>query len=152
MSNLNTYIESFKMKYDSFIVGCDSVEELGLWDKENLGEMDAFYSNNMSSLILRVIAIDGKITQKEVEYLNKSFGFNYTLNELTQVYDICKEEILKSFEESFENSFSYLQEINPKLAEAYKELIVLICEIIIKSDDVVSPSEISEVECIKAKI
>ncbi len=152
MSNLNTYIESFKMKYDSFIVGCDSVEELGLWDKENLGEMDAFYSNNMSSLILRVIAIDGKITQKEVEYLNKSFGFNYTLNELTQVYDICKEEILKSFEESFENSFSYLQEINPKLAEAYKELIVLICEIIIKSDDVVSPSEISEVERIKAKI
>ena len=77
MENLNMYIEEFKVKYDAFLIGCDSIEELGMWDKEEFGEMDAFYLNDLSSVVIRLIAADGKITQKEVDYLNAPFEFDY---------------------------------------------------------------------------
>ena len=59
---------------------------MGLWDKEALGEMDVFYSNDLTSVIIRLIATDGKITQKEVDFLNETFDFEYTLDELIDVY------------------------------------------------------------------
>ena len=66
MSNLENYTQSFRMKYESFLTGCDAMEELGLWDKENLGEMEGYYVNDMVSVIIRLIATDGRITEKEV--------------------------------------------------------------------------------------
>ena len=150
MGNINTIIDSFKMKYESFLIGCDSIEEMGLWDKEAHGEMDAFYSNDLASVIIRLIATDGKITQKEVEYLNETFDFEYTLEELIDVYNACKDDIGQAFDENFENGITYMRKINAKLADAYKELLSLICEIIIESDGVITESEISEVKRLKA--
>ena len=150
MKNLEMYIESFKMKHELFLIGCDSIEEMGLWNKEEYGEMDAFYSNDLLSVIIRLIATDGKITQREVDYLNKTFDFDYTLEELAEAYDLCKEDIGRSFDESFENGITYMRKINSKLADAYKELLCLICDIIIASDGIISDSEIDEVKRLKA--
>ncbi len=150
MNNLEKYIESFKMKHESFLVGCDSIEEMGLWDKETLGEMDVFYSADLASVIIRLIATDGKITQKEVDYLNETFDFQYTLEELINVYESCEEEIGHSFDENFRNGITYMRKINTKLADAYKELLGLICDIIITSDGVVTESEIAEVKLLKS--
>ena len=143
------YIDSFKMKHESFLIGCDSIEEMGLWDKETLGEMDVFYSNDLTSVIIRLIATDGKITQKEVDFLNETFDFDYTLEELTNVYNSCKDDIGHAFDENFENGITYMRKINAKLAEVYKELLSLICEIIIESDGVIAKSEIAEVKRLK---
>ena len=52
MKNVEMYIDSFKMKYELFLIGCDSIEEMGLWDKKALGEMDVFYSNDLTSVII----------------------------------------------------------------------------------------------------
>lgn len=144
------YIDSFKMKHESFLIGCDSIEEMGLWDKEALGEMDVFYSNDLTSVIIRLIATDGKITQKEVNFLNETFDFEYTLDELIDVYNSCKDDIGHAFDENFENGITYMRKINAKLADAYKELLSLICEIIIESDGVIAESEIAEVKRLKA--
>ena len=149
MKNVEMYIDSFKMKYESFLIGCDSIEEMGLWDKEALGEMDAFYSNDLTSIIIRLIASDGKITHKEVEYLNKTFGFDYSLQELKYVYESAKDCLEHSFDENFENGISYMRKINTKLANAYKELLSMICEIIINSDGVITHEEIVEIEKLK---
>ncbi len=150
MKNVDIYIDSFKMKHESFIIGCDSIEELGLWDKETLGEMDVFYSNDLTSVIIRLIAVDGKITQKEVDYLNETFDFAYTLDELIDVYNCCKDDIGHAFDESFENGITYMRKINAKLADTYKELLSLICEIIIESDGVIAGSEVAEVKRLRA--
>lgn len=150
MKNIDMYIDSFKMKHESFIIGCDSIEEMGLWDKETLGEMDAFYSNDLTSVIIRLIATDGKITQKEVDYLNEIFDFEYTVDELIDVYNSCKDDIGHAFDENFENGITYMRKINAKLADVYKELLSLICEIIIESDGVIAESEIAEVKRLKA--
>ncbi len=150
MKNIEKYIDSFKMKHETFLIGCDAIEEMGLWDKDTLGEMDVFYSNDLSSVIIRLIASDGKISEKEVQYLNETFGFEYTIDELTDVYDSCKEDIGHSFDEEFENGITYMRKINSKLADAYKELLSLVCDIIVESDGIISESEIEEVKCLKA--
>ncbi len=150
MENIEMYIDSFKMKHESFLIGCDSIEEMGLWDKEALGEMDVFYSNDLTSVIIRLIATDGKITQKEVDFLNETFDFEYTLDELIDVYNSCKDDIGHAFDENFENGITYMRKINAKLADAYKELLALICEIIIESDGVIAESEIAEVKRLKS--
>lgn len=112
------YIDSFKMKHESFLIGCDSIEEMGLWDKEAHGEMDVFYSNDLTSVIIRLIATDGKITQKEVDFLNETFDFEYTLDELIDVYNSCKDDIGHAFDENFENGITYMHKINAMLADA----------------------------------
>lgn len=149
MSNLEKLTESFKMKYEAFITGCDSVEELELWDKETFGEMDGFYSNDLISIIIRLIASDGIITQNEVDYLNKTFDVNYSLEELKCVYNDCKENFGESFDQDFENGIERIKKVNEKLANAYKELINLVCEIIIESDGVISAIELNEVDKLK---
>lgn len=150
MKKSDAYIEDFQLKHEQFINGCDSIEAMDLWDTEALGEMDAFYSNDLASIIIRLIAVDGKITSKEVEYLNETFGFDYTIQELTVVYESCKDDIGKSFDEDFENGITYMRKINAKLADAYKELLLLICKIIIESDGIISEEEIEEVKHLKA--
>lgn len=150
MSNSKNMIEMFKMKYESFLFGCDAIEEIGQWDKESLGEMDVFYFNDLTSVIIRLIAADGNIAQKEVDYLNETFGFEYTLEELIYVYNSCKDNIDRAFDENFENGITYMRKINTKLADAYKELLTLICEIIIESDGMIKVEEIEEVKRLKA--
>lgn len=150
MKDLELYTESFRTKYEAFINGCDSIEEMGLWNKDVLGEMESFYTNDMASVIIRLIASDGKVTQKETEYLNKTFGFDYTFQELKEVYESSRDCLDRSFDENFENGISYMKKINPKLANAYKELLALICKIIIESDGVISDAEVEEVKRLKA--
>ena len=120
------------------------MEELGLWDKENLGEMEGYYVNDMVSVIIRLIATDGRITEKEVAYLNETFGFEYTVEELTAVYENCQEDLGHAFDENFENGIARMRRINEKLADAYKALLALICRIIIESDGVVAAVEVIE--------
>lgn len=150
MNNLDMYTESFKLKLEKFLLGCDAIEELGLWDKEQYGEMDVFYQNDLVSIIIRLIAADGVISGREVDYLNKNFGFSYSIAELRDVYQNCREEIGHSFDEAFENGITLMRSINEKLADAYKELLGLICDIIIESDGVVTETEQEEVKRLKA--
>ena len=93
MEQLKNYSESFKFKFEKFLTGCDSIEEMGLWNLEENGEMDAYYSADLTSVIIRLIAADGNVTQKEVDYLNDIFGFEYTVEELAAIYDDCAEAI-----------------------------------------------------------
>ena len=152
MKRIDMLTEEFKTKYERFLIGCDALEDLHLWDKEEHGEMDVFYQNDLVSVILRLIAVDGEISEKEAEYLNKNFGFAYTAATLEDIYKSCAEEVSHSFDEQFENGVTYMRSINEKLAEAYKELLGLICDIIIESDDVIAAEEIEETKKIKSLI
>ena len=150
MSRTDKLTEEFRTKYERFFIGCDAIEEEGLWNKEENGEMEGFYQNDLLSVILRLIAADGIISGKETEYLNRNFGFSYTTEELEEVYNSCKENIGRSFDETFENGITLLRSVNRKLAEAYKELLGLICDIIIECDGETAPKEVIEARRLKS--
>lgn len=141
MNKLEKYSQSFKTKYESFLTGCDALESLKLWDLEENGEMDVYFSNDLVSIIIRLIAADGDISQSEVEFLNDVFGFEYNVEELKDIYEQCGDNIKTIFDNEIENGLKNLNTINPKLADMYKELIDLICDIVIESDGVISNVE-----------
>ena len=149
MNRIDALTEEFKSKYDRFMTGCDALEELKEWDLEELGEMDVFYQNELLSVILRLIAADGEISGKEAEYLNKCFGFSFSAEELADVYEACREEIGAPFGERFKKGAEMMRAVNEKLADAYRELLRLVCDVIIESDGVVERSEIEEAKGLK---
>lgn len=142
MDRLNALSESFKTKYERFLIGCDSIEELDQWDKEANGEMDVYYSNDIVSVIIRLIAADGSFSERETDYLNEFFGFDYTTEELKNIYDDCGEAIESLFDEDLGSGLSNMRAINEKLAEAYKDLLLTVCDIIIESDGVIDSAEV----------
>lgn len=150
MEKLKRYAESFKLKFEKFIIGCDALEEMSLWDKEKNGEMEAFYSADMVSVIMRLTAVDGNIAADEVKYINEVFGFSYTAEELHTIYADCKDAIETVFTDGLENGYTYMKRLNEKLADAYKELILLICDIVIESDGVIAAAEVQMAEKLKA--
>lgn len=150
MENIDNLTKAFRFQYERFHLGCDAIEETGAWDKEKFGEMGAFYENDLLSMILRVIVADGKISEKEVEYLNRNFAFDYTVESLAEVYDNCRAAIGESFDEKFKNGVECMKNINVKLAAIYTEMLGIICDILIASDGEISPNEIQEAQRIKS--
>ena len=149
MKRIDALTEEFKIKYEKFIIGCDSLEEIDAWDKKAHGEMDVYYENEIISIIVGLIVSDGEIGDKEVEYLNKNFGFEYTAKDIYDIYESCDDELDDYFDENFENGLSLMRSVNTELADVYKELLRLICSIILESDGVATDEELEELERIR---
>ena len=150
MKNVAALTEEFRFKYERFILGCDCQEDLAAWDKETLGEMDVYYENELLGVILRLIVADGKISDKESDYLNRCFGYEQTPEMLSEVYENCRERYVRPIEEDFAESFRRLVAVNAKLAAAYRELLSLICDILTESDGAITPSEVETAQQLRA--
>ena len=152
MQDINRQTEEFKFKYERYLIGCDALEELGLWNKDVYGEMEAYYQNDLIGVILRVIVSDGIISEKETEYLNKSFGFKYSTSELEDYYNSCRDAFGQPFNTQARAGYLLMRTINEKLAEAYKELLELACTILISSDGIIGQVELEELQRAKESI
>ena len=150
MENSDNLTKAFRILYERFLFGCNAIEETGAWDKQALGGMGVFYETDLIGLILRLIVADGTISEKEVEYLNRNFGLDYTVARLAEVHENCRETIGGPFDERFKNGIVRMKGINGKLAAAYAELVGIVCDIVVAGDGVVSPEEREEVQRIKA--
>ncbi|MBR3630480.1 MAG: hypothetical protein IKN55_08435 [Oscillospiraceae bacterium] len=146
MHTIQEYAESFKLKYERFLIGCDAVQEEGNWSTQNLGDMGAYYTRELLILILRIITADGWVAQKEVDYLNEFFGFTYTRPELDQALEGLEDRLRsRSAEKSITDSVKLLHGINPRLAGAFRELVSLSCTIMSLSDGFVTKEERLEI-------
>lgn len=65
MKRIDLLTEEFKTKYERFLIGCDALEDLNLWDKDEHGEMDVFYQNDLVSVILRLMQLTAKSAEKK---------------------------------------------------------------------------------------
>ena len=141
--------EQFRFNLELFINGCDSLEEAGEWDVEEYGEMEAFFQNDILTFILRLMAVDECISDEETDCLNEYFGFEYTREELAEVYRLSADVIGEAFDEQVRSDIKMLSEINGKLTEAFRNILLLICDIIAKSDDDFSFAEEKEIDRIR---
>ena len=149
MKKIDELTETFKSRLDAFTIGCDSIEEIELWNKEENGELDVFCLNEYLTTILRLVAADGVISEQEAEYVNKNFGFSYTADELKDIYENCQIVIGDSFDERIREDIEIISAVNTKLAGEFKELVELICSIIAASDNAVADEERKEIEKIE---
>ena len=153
MNKLDISAESFQLKFDRFLIGCEAVEKATLWDADTYGEMEDYFAELLVSIILRTITADGWVSDREVEYLNRLFGFDYESGELEQVYDSCAEMLRsESFDDDLQDGIAQLRECNAHLADAFVELVALVCDIIARSDGFVTEEEKVEIQRVRTLI
>lgn len=137
--------------WGAFLDDCDE-QEVASWDKDELGEMDAFYANEALSVAIHLIASDGVFGEEEIECLNTIFDYDYTVESLEETYENVDVYIDAMFDEDLEDGILLLRGYNDPLADAYQEILCEICDAIIESDGNVSVAEREEAEELKAKI
>ena len=141
MSNAKEYIDDFKANYDQFMMSCDAIEEEGKWPLDELGEMNAYFMNDFACVIIKLVAADGKIDEEELAFLNDALGFEYKAEELEELYKNDGDRIDAYFETELDDSLAVIRGINEKMAESYKNLLVLVGNIVIQSDNNVTEEE-----------
>ncbi|MBQ3870676.1 MAG: hypothetical protein II777_09030 [Clostridia bacterium] len=149
MKRINKLTEEFKAKYEKFIIGCDSIEETEKWNKELNGEMDVYYENEIMCLIVNLIVSDGEIREKEVEFLNLNFGFQYTAEDVKELYTGSLETVENDLYARIKKDIAELQKVNEKLSKAFCEVIGIICSIILESDGYATDEELDELTKIR---
>lgn len=151
MGPLQLLSETFKAKYMVFVNSCDAIENIKLWDKEQDGEMDGYFQNDLVSIIINLIAVDGKITDSEVDCINDIFGFDYSVEKLKEVYELCKDGIDELCNGAFGSGVKKMKTINVELANLYSELLELVCDIVSASDGEISTIEVDTIMALKAQ-
>ena len=150
MNELDISAESFQLKFDKFLMGCEAVGGATLWDDDTYGAMEDYYAELLVSTLLRTITADGWVSDREVAYLNQLFGFDYDSGELEQVYDGCSDMLgSECFDKELTDGIRRLRECSEPLANAFLELIDLVCDIIARSDGFVTEEEKTEIERIR---
>ena len=150
MSDIKGLSEQFKFMYEKFINGCDAIEETNQWDKEEYGEMEAYYTGDLMSVVTYLTAVDGVFSEAESDNINKLLGLDYSADDLQEIYNECEANINEIAQAGVEEGLELLKSINIKLAEHYKELLVLACEIIANSDCFVANEENAVINSISA--
>ena len=148
--NRKDRIEGLKLNYEQFIDGCNALEEEGLWNVEENGEMEAWVADDILCVIIRLVAADGKFTQEEVDFINDAFGdtslgFDYSIDELKEVRKNCLEKIDTLFEEGIPETVKMLSDLDEDAAIRYRELLLQVCRLVSESDDEIAVGEKKEV-------
>lgn len=152
MNKIDELSNMFSTKLDEFSTFCDSLETPEQWDKEEYGELDVYCLSEFVSTILKIIVVDGQISEKEVDCMNKNFGFSYTKEELEDVYRNCQGELEDSFDERIREDVELLGSVSAELVAEFKGLIELILDIIVSSDGIISDEEKEEKQSIMETI
>ena len=150
MTKLQEMSENFKYQYEKFLNGCDALEDKKDWDVSVNGDMETYYFNDIMCVIVLLISADGKFAGGEAKYINDIFGFSYTPEELRELYRTNGEDIQNMLEAEVPAGYRRMKLINSKLAEHYRQLIFLICDIIAESDGYIQDAELKQIERVKA--
>lgn len=132
---------NFKERWEQFLIKCDEIGKESAWDEEELGVMYAYYDADLMNVVLYLVASDGEIQEKEVEFINDTFGFDYDMEKLQEVYGVCGESLVSHFDETLEKDIALMKGIDEGLCSEYKELLAMVCGMVIESDGIVTETE-----------
>lgn len=134
-------LEHFITDYDAFIADCSECEQSGAWNVDEYGYMAAFFESDLFAVALQVMSADGVFERPEAEVLNRMFQTSYTSRDLRKLYVSLKPVIDDYCDEEAGDAVTLLSQVDPKLCEEYKRLILEACRIISLSDGVAEGEE-----------
>ena len=146
MEKHETIIEQFKKEYKSFLERCNELNDTALWNKEEYGDMEAYFTNDLCCILIVLIAADGYFDEAEVRFINATLNLDYDENALKGVYDQCKDDIDQVFEHGIPESKSILWHVDFELVDTYERMLKLLCEVVSTGDGVVTPEEQTRVK------
>ena len=152
MNQLQELSDAFQLQYEKFTNGCAAVEAEGLWTGAQSDSMETYYYNDIMCVILCLVSADGTFSQAEADYINDIFGFRYTPEELREMYGTEGDSIRGMLTGEVPAGYRRLKQINEKLAAHYRDMLLLICDIIAGSDGIVNPAETREIQSLKTAL
>ena len=151
MDSLKSGTESVKLLYEKFLTACDAFEEGKHWDRDQNGEMDAYYFHDIMCVFIHLISADGVFSPEEADFVNQVFGFDYTAEELAELYRVQGEDI-EDMLKYIPADYAKLKALNGELAEMYKTMLLKACDVVAASDGSVHKNEQSCIDSLKASL
>ena len=146
MNDTKDILDGFKLSYEKFMTTCDALEAQGRWPLDELGEMEAWFTNDMFCLIAALSAADGTMHAKEALYLNDALDFQYSPEELVTLYEDLGPQIETFLEKGLLESLAMLTRIDSNLAAEYRTMLTTIAKFVIECDGITLESEIKAAE------
>ena len=151
MDSLQSRAEGFKLLYEKFLTACDAFEEKNKWDRDQDGEMEAYYFHDIMCVFIHLISADGVFSPEEADFVNRVFGFEYTPEELAELYRVQGEDI-ENLLKYIPADYGKLKQLNGDLAEMYKEMLLRACDTVAVSDGSVHKNEQKYIDSLKASL
>lgn len=131
----------FSQNYNEFIEKCAAFNSSEAWDEDEYCEMSLFYESSMANLILSLMACDGVIHEKEVDFINQ-FGIGtYTAERIEEIIGFMGSSVERYYNEDIIRDIELLKEVDEGMAEEYTGLVKAACELIISCDDEIADEE-----------
>lgn len=141
-------INLFDQKYTQFIQNCDKLEAMDAWNKEENGEMEAYFANHIFCTVIRMLAVDLELSGEELLTAAKLFSFGtpeQTLDEsFWELYDHLSElGDDQWFCNWLQEDVDLLYSVDGTMAIAFRELLAIACQITMESDHEIKNVETS---------
>jgi uncharacterized tellurite resistance protein B-like protein len=149
VSKLQELKDDYNRVLYAFIGKCDELEAQKRWDVEQDGQMEAYFQNVLYCIVLRIASADGKFTKEERKYLHEIFDTPEDEDSVRDLFIECGDSVDEMFNTQIDDSIKKLEGKDPETADLFKNLIYLICEIVVASDESLAGAEKELVERIK---
>ena len=151
MNSLQSEAEGFKLLYEKFLTACTAFEEENKWNRDQNGDMDAYYFHDIMCVFLHLISADGVFSPEEADFVNKVFGFEYTAEDLAELYRLQGEDI-ENLLKYIPMDYGKLKTLSGDLAEMYKTMLLRACDLIAAGDGSVHKNEQKYIDSLKASL
>ena len=128
-------VEQFQDQYARLVRDCAEAEASGRWNAERDGSAEGFAFSALSGAILSLIISDGNVGEHETDYLNRIFGFDYSVDDLLGLFRFSTGDLRKNAVPNVREAVRILREADPAAAADFQNLLRLACRIISESDD-----------------
>ncbi|MDO4796883.1 MAG: TerB family tellurite resistance protein [Coriobacteriales bacterium] len=134
-------LANFEKDFDEFLIACNELEESGVWNASEMGPAAAYFQADVFGAILQVMRADGVFERPEAEVLNAMFGTSYTPRQLSELYHSIDPVLRSYLNEDADDALTMLKDLDPELADSYRNLLLEACRIVSLADGVAEKSE-----------
>ncbi len=140
-NELNCLSADFKTRYDAFALGCENADRDGHWNTEENGPIEGYAFSALTGAILSLMVADGNVGERETEYLDRTFGFDYSVDDLLALFRFSARDLRENAVANVKDAAEKIHLADEALAGSFAELLSLACRILSESDDGVQTAE-----------
>lgn len=146
---MSSKTELFQSQYKNFKEMCEVSDACDSWDEAANGLIEDWALNDLFALALHFIAVDGQIDAGEVEAFNTCLGYDYSKDELCELYEIASDIIDYGVEERLKEDLMTLEQYDTHLSAAFEGMVLTLLEILAESDGIEGYAETQEINRLK---
>ncbi|MDO4537972.1 MAG: TerB family tellurite resistance protein [Coriobacteriales bacterium] len=135
-------LSNFVGRFDAFLIDCSECEIAGKWNVRKNGYMAAYFEADLFAVVLQTMSVDGVFERAEAEVISRMFGTEYDPRELDEMYRTLAPVVDDYCSDEANDALILLGEIDPRMRDEYRDLILDACRVVSEADGVAEGEEI----------